>query len=468
MDRHQQRIEAVFLTECSPQTAYDWLSKHSQIDDKSPSWIGDNELLEYLLVRRKNPLIDLGIARFGNSPKAILRVFRRGSSGIRCAALSNACIGPNRFSFEGWLEEKDIKELICVGTKAELESLAKNRFLSDELLEQLIERKEVFEDLSDDQYFRMLYWLGSNPRMSAKYDERVMDGWAKHSHNRVFSSAWELARSLPPTKKNANMLYQLLQNTPLPTGYENPEEVLERWRIEEEPKKRSQKSAYVHREISFHLRARIADVIKADDKLLGSSDPALRYSFYRRFNAWEFENWPTFIENDDEFLFDAIVDNEELWQNEENRRLLSDLAWKVPDPTSSMEAPNLYNVVEDRMRRENSEWFADEDSQYSETLDSIVRRVEKKVDKVIYNFEASSYNDIQDNAGEDILVKVENLLARIENSGTKTRSEFKQELQSLRAELPRAIPQPTPCGYTRGPIWPWVIVIGFLILILLK
>jgi|TARA_B100000315_G_C14531453_1_gene566384 hypothetical protein len=469
MDRNQQRIEAAFLTKCTPQAAYDWLFEHRYTDDEGPPWLlafDAPKVLEYLLVRRKDPLIDLGIARFGHSSEAIQRVFRRGDVGVRCSALSNAHIGPSGNITDGWVQENDIKEIIHNGTKAELESLVKNKFLDDDSLEQLIGRKETFAGLSDDQYVQSLIWLGSNPRMSAEYDRSLFDGWAEYSHGRVFSLAWELARHLPTTKINACVLYTLLQHTTGPVNYDNPEEVLERWRIEEEEEDGSRSLAY-----SYFLRTRLSDVLEADDKLLNSDDHAMRESFYRRFSPWEFKDWPTFIERDGELAFDGMVENDKLWGNAETRKLLSDLAWKVPDPHSSMNSPNSYNAVKERKRKQHPEWFAEEDAEYSNDSDAIARRVEKKLDKVVGAIEMFQGNYSQVNTeAKDITERVEQLLEHIEDSDSDSQTELRQELQGLRDELleMRTMAQPAPSRYTSVPVWLLIVTIALLILILLK
>ena len=467
MDRNQQRIEATFLTQCSPQAAYDWLFEHRYIDDDVPPWLFDfSKILEYLLVRRDDLLIDLGIARFGHSSKTIRRVFKRGNIGVRCAALSNVHIGPGGIFREGWIEERDIKELIRIGPKAELESLAKNRFLHDDALEQIIERKGAFVDLSDDQYIHMLMWLGCNRRMSAKYDRRILNGLAEYSHERVFSLAWDLARHLPATKAYAYVLYKLLQNTALPVRFDNPESLLERWRIEKEPKDGKRALAY-----SYYLRSRLSDVLEADEKLFSSNDPAVRESFYRRFSPRKFKDWASFIERDGEFAFDGMVENNELWCSTENRELLRDIAWKIPDPHSSMSAPNTYNAVEERKRKENPEWFVEEDSEYSNAPDAIVRRIEKKLNKVVDAIKAFPDNDNHVNTEvREIAEKVEKLIERIKDSDTDNQNELRQELYQVRDELPETetITQPMFCKYTGAPVWPWIIVIGLLALILLN
>ena len=69
MDSHEKRIEAAYLVRCAPQNAYDWLREYARKGDEAPSILDDEStaVLEYLLVRRNHPLIDLGIARFGIS-----------------------------------------------------------------------------------------------------------------------------------------------------------------------------------------------------------------------------------------------------------------------------------------------------------------------------------------------------------------------------------------------------------------
>lgn len=449
MDRYQQRIEAAFISHCSNQAAYNWLFDRRLTEDEGPpQHCKASEVLEYLLVRRKHSIIDLGIARFGHSLPMIRKVFERGDLGTRCAALANPHVGPRTRSNginDGWLEAGELENLVRRGSDSELEALATNRFMNDDALECLLERKEEFEKLSDENYIKMLAWLAKNPRMSAEYDRRILDGWAEYSHGKVFSLAWELARHLPTTKTNSYVLYELLENTALPAGYGNPEEVLERWRIEGEPQNGIRSLAP-----SYLLRSRIADILNPEEELLDSDDPAVRESFYRRFSPCQFKDWPSFIELDGELAFDGIVENDELWRNAERREVLRDLAWKVADPHSSMNAPNTLNSVEERKRRQHPEWFADEDCEYENSPESIVKRVENNLDKVAEN--------------------IERLLERADDTSNDDQPILWEELRSLRGELheARALTQSTTCRYKRSPAWPWIIVITILILILLK
>jgi hypothetical protein len=107
------------------------------------------------------------------------------------------------------------------------------------------------------------------------------------------------------------------------------------------------------------LRSRLADLLDADDALLKSKDPALRDSFYKRFDPRRYPKWPAFEKVDVEYFLDAAIPNRNLWTKDELRGILRQLCWAHPDPHSTLDMPNHYNGVEARMRSEKPEWFKD-------------------------------------------------------------------------------------------------------------
>jgi len=93
-----------------------------------------------------------------------------------------------------------------------------------------------------------------------------------------------------------------------------------------------------------------------------------------------------------------------------------------------MHAPNSYNNVEIRKRRQHPEWFAEEDAEYGNNPDVIVRRLEKKLDKLVDTIETLPDND----------------------------SQFTTEVKDIAERLKQLT------------VWLWVVSILFLILVLLK
>lgn len=469
MDAHQKRVHAAYLAECSAQAAYDWLHEHRRPENDAPGLLDDvPKVLEYLLTRRNDPLIDLGIAQFGKSIRAIKQVFERGNSGVRCAALSNPVVGPAGFMRTAWLDTETLSTLLRTGSNAELEALTTNPFLDSEAIEHLLEKKEEFSELSEIRYLRMLAWLGSNPRMAQSYDRGILDGWAEYHHGAVFTLAWELARTLEPNKMNAYVLYELLRRIEPPGLYENPNEVTARWKIEKETEDGKRSFAY-----SFSLRTLLADRIEANDDLLNSDDLALRESFYRRFSVREYKDWTKFIEKDGENAFDAILENDGLWRSEDTRRELGDLAWKVPDLHSSMMAPNSFNWTEEGKRKQHPEWFRDEDEEYSNEPDAVIRRLDKKIDKIATSMDVDfdGYGNeptIMRTEGKieelsDKIDSIESALDRLNDKemdgleGVDNRlDELRASLNEARSEAIAARSNPEPVKI--GPILVWIAI----------
>ena len=223
--------------------------------------------------------------------------------------------------------------------------------------------------------------------------------------------------------------------------------------------------------------------MKANDDLLNSDDLALRESFYQRFSVREYKDWPKFIEKDGEHAFDAMVENDGLWRSKDAREDLRDLAWKVPDPHSSMQAPNTRNWVEERKRNEHPEWFRDEDEEYSDEPDAVIRRLDKKIDKLANSMDVDfdGYGDdptvkrIEDKFEnlEDKIDRIERALDRVEDveSGNLEKvSDGLYDLKSVLNEVKSEIyaPRPAPEPVKVVPTWVWIAAAVFAILFLMK
>jgi hypothetical protein len=359
MKAHEKRITATYLMQCSPDRAYDWLNQNCRGKLAYPyreELVEERKVLEYLLCRRKNSLVDLGLARYGYTPYAIKSVFYRGNSGVRGAVLSNAGLAPLIIKGSLLQDEPviDLIDLIGKARRAELEALALNPHLPDDFYINLIERKEFFSSLSEKNYKLMLISLGENHRLSSPYDETWRDGWSDYKYHAVFTAAWNLAAKVPATQEWAAILTSLLRNAKPPTSFENLEEALQRWQIDP-PRKDPER--YYNPGYGFYLRSRLADLFLAEKVLLDSPDLAVRQSFYRRFSPQKFSNWPDFLNKDgQEFVFEAI-ENLNLWQSEKERLNLQAVVWECPDPHSTMDMPNLYRVKEKKLKEEHPDWF---------------------------------------------------------------------------------------------------------------
>jgi hypothetical protein len=387
---YQKRITATFLKHCSQDKAYEWLSTNSKLSEGLKEGFSrrhelerERKVLEYLLLRRKNPLIDLGLAQFACTPHVLRTVFARGGPGVRCAVLANP------FLFDSSVLREDsvinLREVVIRGNRRELEALAVNAHLPDEINEHLINRTEYFAELDDHNYKFMLYRLGDNSRLSAIYDDTFFDGYSDYKYHKVFTAAWQLCATVPTTQEWAAVLVHLLYKAQSPIGFKEVGQVIERWRIDP-PKKED--GRYYNPGYAFYLRSRLSDLLEADEQLLNSPDLALRQSFYRRFSPWKFKNWPEFLEKDGEEFIQEAIHNLSLWQSQQERDRLEKVAWDCPDPHSDMMMPNIYRGREKSLREEHPEWFYDEDDEHSADPSAVARRMEKvlkSIDEKIEN-----------------------------------------------------------------------------------
>jgi hypothetical protein len=391
MQALETRIEAAYLWHCSPEAAYQWLERREMRDaesrvDQSP-WQEqqDRQILEYVLCRRRHPLVDLGLARFGLSGNVLRTVHRRGKTAVRCAAWSNSGAMSLSIGSRGWWERGDLSHLVNGAHIAELTAFASNPRLPDSIIEALLRREDSFSGLHDDRFAKVLLALSENPRMAREYDSIYMDGWAEYSYHKPFEVAWSLVHTLPTNQHWAAILQRLLAKCPPPHLFEALDEAIDRWRIDL-PKREGDLGDW--QGDSFYLRSRLADLKKVDTLLLNANDLALRLSFYRRFHPKEFKHWPSFLQRDGESFADAALQNLELWRTAEDRENLSRLCWAVPDPTHGMMMPNLYRGRESRLRELHPDWFRDVDAVSIAPEQPTSGSIEAKVDGLIREAEA--------------------------------------------------------------------------------
>jgi hypothetical protein len=339
-------IDIKFLSVCSASDAVQWLKgkreQHRRSNLKFSSFRNRQEEEEETLVSRNDPYIDFGLARFGIEEKACKRVYERGDIGIRCTFLASFPNGG--FNWDMF----DLADHPYFGAD-ELCALVTNESLKDNLFEDCFAKGGAFAALSENDYMDVLISASENKRLSTPYDEIYLDGYADHSYHKVFSVAWKLTETAPPTPAWAQVLLQLLVRCQPPIGFD-PIPVFARWNL-----KRGDGDD--RDDPGFYLRQRLADLLQPNDVLLNASDSALRTSFYQRFEPSKYGRWPEFVNNDGELFLDAVLSNRLVWRLDENREILSRLCWDFPDPRHMMDMPNRFRAFETRMQTERPEWF---------------------------------------------------------------------------------------------------------------
>lgn len=474
MDNHEKRIEATYLSNCSPEAAYEWLYERRILDHYSFCATSD-KTLEYILIKRKEPLIDLGIAKYGHSDRGIKAVFKRGDAGVRCAALGNPHIGYVRGCNNNGLICYGLEwHVIGSGNDAEHEALIKNPNLSERVIEDLLTRKGLFDSISDEEFIQMIKWLSQNPRMNLTYASNGQtisdcDIFAECRHHKIFDIAWELAETLPTTQDYALALYNLLLGTHIGySTYKDYPSLIKRWRIEDGAQ--SGEPSYYP---SYYLRSRIADKVKPNDKLLNSRDFAERESFYRRFSPYDYKRWPSFIQRDGEKAFDSMILNDNLWRSGEHRKMLEEIAFdSLTDSDRAIYRMSRFQTICKDRREKYPNWFLEEDDKWGNSTDAIIRRLgkyqeeQKDQKNIIESLEAFSESLTELLKSNKNKLEKEIITSRysIEDVQNKLSRNIDEALEKAlkNIDLMRPIPS-KPVA-----IWPWFVVIGLLIAILLK
>ncbi|MFG1349910.1 hypothetical protein [Xanthobacter autotrophicus] len=348
-------IDLRYLEVCNSQMAFDWLSKQEpprSVYRNRFSLTDDHSDLEWVLFERNDALIDHGLARYGWACDVASKLYTRIGHADRCTM--RAC----HIAGGGPSEPFDLLSAISPDTMAELTCWVTNPNIGDQNFDYLFKRENVFSLLNEEQFQKVLASSGANPRISTPYKSLFMDGWDQYSYHRVFDEAWLLTMHVPMSQEWASVLESLLQNAVAWSPSLDVSAALERWRIDDKPEDSTE---WFNHSPSWYLRGIIARLLKPTSDILHSSDMALRASFYSRFDPAKFPNWANFAEHDGSVFFEYALQNEALWRVEEDRHQLEGLAWAMPDPRSSLDAPNHYKAVEERMRKKYPGWFADEE-----------------------------------------------------------------------------------------------------------
>ena len=382
---YEKRMTAMFLSSCSAEKAYEWLSENSmRFADEGVfhqrTLIRERRVLEYLLLRRKDRLIDLGLAQFGGTPYALQAVFVRGTAGIRCALLANPSLSAQ--DLQGKNPVVNLSAIAKRGDRRELEALALNPHFPNTFYEHLLNRTEYFAELDESNYKFMLSRLGENPRLSTPYDYTHLNGFTQWDHDRTSTMAWALTKTVPTTEEWAEVLVRLLHKAEGGLEEEEIAPTLERWRIDP-PLTDDDREYMLGYSYSWQLRFRLADLLKANNNLLNSEDPALRGSFYRRFSLREYRNWPEFLQKDGEGFVKEAMHNMSLWQTKEDRKRLKQVAWDTPDPNSDLSMPNVYMSLFKMRLAEHPDWFYDETDEHSADPNAVARRTEKLLNSIV-------------------------------------------------------------------------------------
>jgi hypothetical protein len=292
-----------------PDAVYRELQNYGRyLDQESYGWFRDDKELEKQLFGRADPLINLGLAEFGGVKEIAAYLWKEASqsggdekykAAIRLALLRN----PHRLM--GFLVDDfavvpkaDLAQIIQSDNRYEIEAVITNPG-AKKLLDELMNRKEPFNSLSNEKFLSLLYAAGRSPCLTDDdSSEHGPDLYAMHIQKGIVN----LLETYPVSEDSLEAFHMLLSSiNPDHAAFpdKDPRPMFNRWQkfqVSEKLKKkyeeRAGERAWRDTSMDFKdeficLMASLYGVYMTQGKAvhLGSlddPDPVMRYCHYGR------------------------------------------------------------------------------------------------------------------------------------------------------------------------------------------
>ncbi len=338
MRNYKTLVQEAELMAMSPEAVMLFLkARATSSKDKPVPDIVDEET-EQALQSRKHPLIDLGLAQYGRHVSVVAALFSSVPTKhpIRLAALSNKNIeGKASFPIHLFGDEQKLCQWLDVASEEEFEALFENPNLSNALLADLLTRRGTWSSVKDDTLRKIVQALLKNERMHAGYQKKFYDQWKYFNYTAVSDAAWLLAQTVEPTERWASVLgwlYEKLESEA--PSIKKPLSLVARWRIDTKDKNALGMEKELNADGNLSHRQRmckglgrlaLAQNNKLLPTLLKDKDIALRCAVYSsgRMTAVQLK---AAFKRDGVLVFDEAIVNSHLWQSENTRAALLQIA----------------------------------------------------------------------------------------------------------------------------------------------
>jgi hypothetical protein len=350
-------------------------------------WQCDGEL-ESALLARKEPLIDLALARYGIDKNTVAQIFARTKEasdpitvGTRLACLSNEVVDWFSAFPASIVSEQDISAILSAEDDREAAALLANPRIDDNLLANLFARGAQFAALPEERWLRLVALASDNKRIVTCEDT---DDGPDMGHYRIQKAILELLKNAPLFAPVMHMLYNLLTTLdPFQThGDGELEPTLARWSTVETKNYKGEPEQGHYTDLTFAQEFRCLigalygkSYVNTETSIAGSpdaADPALRAAYYGNAILSDNEMHAANKKDGSMFVFAALW-NTSLFYNDKSRKFFEEqflagralaafyrqrlLQLKSQWPNADIE-PVVDWVKEDASPNEQAEFFA--------------------------------------------------------------------------------------------------------------
>ena len=388
---HSPIVNAAMLAVSTPEAVCAFLKERcaalrersQAIDD---SWLPDAPIprvrydlpdeYERTLLARQDRMIDLHLALYGFDQDVVSELFFRDEQdkAMRCAALSNEARAQPEFIFGFFLERDErLFHFLKNATWHENHSLFSNGKISFSFMDKFFSREGIFAELDTKVMCEAVSALTLNTQI---FRHPFDDPEYLTEFFGTLKALWGFSRDMPASPIWAFHLGRLYAN--LCFDYTNLEDVLihaQRWKAPDEEGRKQEASDNRRGDLSnwqlvrFHLgRLAVRHRQVTREELLDNADLALRLAAYASMPA-TLENINSAFDKDGAPSFAAFFKNRQLWQSASNRYRLSELA-KIADQQAENYHIGSISDLAHRfiyaLRRENPDWFIEENIDHEE------------------------------------------------------------------------------------------------------
>jgi hypothetical protein len=384
-------IKEAELTTASRDFVHHFYFEQSKLDKDSQSEDVD-EFTEQRLLDKNDEFIDLTLAQYCFHPETLSKLFKKSKDhsnvSLVLACVSNVSVGRRRYAFVEQPEalfynsrKGQIDAWFKVITSEEIDALFRNPTLGDGFLTNVLEGKQFWSEMTDEQKSTVLRALYYNPRVVTGYDNQMMDGYAEYSYGRVPDAIWRLAERLPVERKWAAPLEALLEKVVGDCRSMDMLEVAKRWNVVDEKENPDRKKQLLNpfeavRFALFKKSRKINEPYGKDragvrKQYLDNADVAFRAAVYSQLLLTPDEIKGAY-EKDALVAVEYIGRNLHIWRNEPSRQALHDICWDADGRYNDnyLDCANQFNWKKRELEKEYPQWFEEkepEDLEIDET-----------------------------------------------------------------------------------------------------
>ena len=241
ISEHHCAFEARLLAS-PPEVVYGELKARALIKMQKPYRAFHDLEIEASLLRRNDPLINLGLASFGFTDEILSAVYQRSldtprdendaryRKGLRIACLSNRFAGERYFPSLPWqiLGKTETQRLLAEAAIDEVEALLSNPNIDDNLLIGIYNNEQPYNVLDDERRRELARATVTNPRLVLRKDSEDSPDLG---HGNIQKAIFHLLETAPVTIKWFTTLQALIGSlNPMSVIKVEPNcHVLDRW-----------------------------------------------------------------------------------------------------------------------------------------------------------------------------------------------------------------------------------------------